>query len=144
MFAHRDSLTWISKWLVDVNTPQHQCNSPTHQSKRCFKKKKGEGEERARDSWRTVHITMSAPLYTITPSIGLCYCSSAALQNPVLLFAHNFRLVSLATTVSAHGEQPTSPDESFCQYSHDHLEGVRGRERERDSCTQTAVTLSLH
>lgn len=53
----------------------------------------------------------------------------AALQSPALPFAHNFRLVSLATRVSAHEEQPTSPDESFCKFSHDHWEGERGRRR---------------
>lgn len=65
-------------------------------------------------------IVRGAAVYAITPSSGLCCCFFAALQRPVLPLAHNFRLVSLATRVSAHGEQLTSLDESLCQYSHDH------------------------
>lgn len=73
-------------------------------------------------------IVMSAAACADSASTGWRCCFSAALQSPALPFAHNFRLVSLATRVSAHEEQPTSPDESFCKYSHDHW----GREREEE------------
>lgn len=68
---------------------------------------------------------MSAAVCAVSPTTGWRCCFSAALQSPALPFVHNFRLVSLATRVSAHEEQPTSPDESFCKYSHDHSEGKR-------------------
>lgn len=49
-----------------------------------------------------VCIVMSAAVCAVTGSTGLCCCFSAALQSPVLPLAHNFRLVSPATRVSAH------------------------------------------
>ncbi len=84
------------------------------------RKKERETLTQSLENCVTVCIVMSAAVYAVTPSSGLCCCFSAALQRPAPPLAHNFRLVSPATRVSAHGEQPTSPDESFCQYSHDH------------------------
>lgn len=81
---------------------------------------KGEGESESLENRVTVCIVMTAAVHAVTPSLDLCCCFSAALQRPALPLAHNFRLVSPATRVSAHREQPSSPDESFCQYSHAH------------------------
>lgn len=77
----------------------------------------------------TVSIVMTAAVCAVTPSSGLCCCFFTALQRRSLPLAHNFRLVSQATRVSAHGEQPSFPAESFCQYSHDHQEREGAGER---------------
>lgn len=115
-------------------------NPPTHQRElksACFissgetergKARKRETLTQSLENCVTVCIVMRAAVHAVTPSSDLCCRFSAALQRPAPPFAHKFRLVSPATRVSAHGEQPTSPDESFCQYSLDHYrkEGERG------------------
>lgn len=80
-------------------------------------------------------IVMTVAAYAVTPSSGLCCCFSAALQRRVLPLAHNFRLVSPATGVSAHGEQPFFPRWELLLVQSRSLgkrERVRQTERERE------------
>lgn len=145
----------FSKWLVDVHRQKHlQPERKILLHAKLGAVERGEsGETLTQSSGRTVAtvcIVMSVAVYAVTPTTGLCCCFSAALQRPAPPLAHNFRPVSPATRVSAHGEQPTSPDESFCQYSHDHWEREgerreekRGRRREMGERKVTLAHISL-
>lgn len=116
--SHSDLLMLTSKQL------QPHWNPPTHPQEVLSVCVMSSGERetltQSLDNSVRVCIVSGAGVYAATPTTGLCCCFSAALQRPAPPLAHNFRPVSPATRVSAHGEQPTSPDESFCQYSHDH------------------------
>ena len=117
-------------------SPARVRNPPTHRTRSCWaRRERRDTDAEFGRTVATVCIVMSVAVYAVTPTTGLCCCFSAALQRPAPPLAHNFRPVSPATRVSAHGEQPTSPDESFCQYSHDHWEREgeeRGKERETE------------
>lgn len=114
--------------MISSYTPTKAVSSSGERGRETESERHRERRVQGLEDCGTVCTMMSAAVYTVTLSTDLSCCFSAALQSPAPPLAHNFRMVSPATRVSAHGQQPTFPDESFCQYSHDPKE----RERERD------------